>query len=223
MVESVTTAHSPEFLDAEEKRLVDLAKIGDLDSRSSLYEKYRPILYGYFISRVGDPDKAVDLVQETSKRAFVENIGSFKWKNDGVPFGSWVFRIAHNKLVSDLRKTAMRRKQNLSPSNFPTFDPGSLHDKVERRLLYETVMSHMNVLHLGEYDVITSRFIEGLSISETAGKLDKSESSVKALQNRGIRRLRVSLSMNGFSDILSISKDGKLNQRHSKRESQTHP
>mgnify|MGYP001579396754 FL=1 len=48
----------------------------------------------------------------------------------------------------------------------------------------------VNDLPSEQRDVITARFYSGNSISETAGLLGKTEGCVKALQHKGINRLR---------------------------------
>ena len=113
----------------------------------------------------------------------VRNIGSFQ--GDEASFRSWVFTIAHRRLL-DERRRATRR-----PAPAP-LDEAYHHragDDVERSALDAVATEQVRALceRLGpnQRDVLLLRLLGQLTVEEAADVLDKSPGAVKALQRRG--------------------------------------
>lgn len=64
---------------------------------------------------------------------------------------------------------------------------------VERKLTLEQANRALSELDAPQHDVLTLRFLSGLSLREVALALNKTEDSVKALQRRGLAALRLTL------------------------------
>lgn len=168
-----------------ERALVDRARCGDSDALAALYDAYLPKVYRYVAARVGSPHEAEDLTEEIFVK-MLGAIGDFRWK--AVPFSAWLFRIAHNHLVSHFRRSALRRGSQLSESLVDEdMDPPKL---VEARLVLDEVRRATAQLPDAQREVITLRFVVGLSVSETARVLGKRENNVKALQHKAVARLQ---------------------------------
>src|SRR5437762_937157 len=94
-----------------ERGLVDRARIGDQEALGLLYDAYLPRLYRYCLSRVGNETDAEDLAEEIFLKV-LGAIDGFQWQPVGpdqrVPFAAWLFRIAHNHVVSFHRRAATR-------------------------------------------------------------------------------------------------------------------
>ena len=84
-----------------EQDLVTRAVQGDADAFEQLYERNFDRVYRYLYVRLGNQAEAEDLTQEVFAKV-LEAIGSFQWRN--VPFASWLFRIAHNKMIDHIRR-----------------------------------------------------------------------------------------------------------------------
>jgi RNA polymerase sigma-70 factor (ECF subfamily) len=65
-----------------------------------------------------------------------------------------------------------------------------MSESVEDRLDFEKILEKVELLNEQQRQVIWLRFIEGLSITETAQIMDKSEGAIKALQHRSLESLR---------------------------------
>ncbi len=168
-----------------ERSIVDRARQGDSEALAALYDAYLPKVYRYILARVGTAHEAEDLTEEVFLK-MLGAIGEFRWKS--VPFSAWLFRIAHNHVVSHFRRSALRKGGALSES---IVDEGmDLSKMVEERLALADVRRATAQLPEAQREVITLRFVAGLSIQETARVLGKRENNVKALQHKAVARLQ---------------------------------
>ena len=180
-------------LSAEAERdLVDRARGGEQQALGLLYDAYLPRLYRYCLSRVGNETDAEDLAEEIFLKV-LRAIGTFKWQPAGpgerIPFGAWLFRIAHNHVVSFHRRAASRgAPAELSETiRDETRGPQEL---TETKIAIEEVFAAVRQLPDAQRDVILLRFASGLSVAETAAVLDKQQTNVKVLQHKGVQRLK---------------------------------
>jgi len=172
-----------------EQAVVDRAKAGDPDALGQLYDSYFPKIYRYMLARTGNPSEAEDLAAEVFVK-MLNAISGFQWRK--VPFASWLFRIAHNLVISHRRKNGIdKRGTPLTDSISSTIQDG--HDPVtivENKLVLEEIVRAIQFLSDAQRDVIALRFASGLSVAETAKALGKQEGNVKVLQHKAIARLQ---------------------------------
>ena len=168
------------------RALVDLAKEGDAEAFGQLYDHYVQGVFRFVYYRVGSRPLAEDLTSETFARG-LRSIQRFNWQ--GKDFGAWLTTIARN-LVADHFKSSRSRLEVVTeviPENKTTV-PSPEEDVlalISNELLYEAV----NQLPNEQRDCVLMRFIQGLSIAQTAAALGRSEGAVKQLQLRAIRGL----------------------------------
>ena len=120
----------------------------------------------------------------------LKSISSYKWQ--GMPFTSWLYRIAHNQIVDYLRKKSRRTTVPLDES-IPTVGDDPEHTAV-RRIEIEELAVAAKKLTKAQQEVISLRFAAELSIAEVAKVMSKSEGAIKALQHSAIVALRKVLS-----------------------------
>lgn len=168
------------------RALVDLAKEGDSEAFGQLYDHYVQGVFRFVYYRVGSRPLAEDLTSETFARG-LRSIQRFNWQ--GKDFGAWLTTIARN-LVADHFKSSRSRLEVVTeviPENKTTV-PSPEEDVlslISNELLYQAV----NQLPKEQRDCVLMRFIQGLSIAQTAAALGRSEGAVKQLQLRAIRGL----------------------------------
>lgn len=178
----------PEPTEESERRraLVELATRGDAEAFGQLYDYYVTGIYRFIYYRVGSVSLAEDLTSDTFSRA-LRSIQSYTWQ--GKDFGAWLTTIARN-LIIDHHKSSRARLEivtDMVPEK-PASASGPEQD-VLSSLTNESLMAAVNDLPDDQRDCILMRFIQGLSIAETAAAMDKSEGAVKQLQLRAIRNL----------------------------------
>ena len=169
-----------------ERLIVDAAKAGDESALSELYTLYFPRVYRYILARTGNPYDAEDLAEEVFMKV-LEAIERFQWRE--APFSAWLFRIAHNALISQRRKDGVRGRSG-PLSDGLALDAQSPDDMVENRLALNEIMDAALKLPEAQRQVITLRFAAGLSVAETARAMNKGEGNVKVIQHKAIAKLR---------------------------------
>ena len=97
-----------------DRPLVDAARAGDERAVAELYNAYFPRVYRYMLARTGNVDDAEDLAEEVFIRV-LDALGRFEWRD--APLSAWLFRIAHNAIISHQRRNGARgRHAPLSPT-----------------------------------------------------------------------------------------------------------
>jgi RNA polymerase sigma-70 factor (ECF subfamily) len=165
--------------------VVQRAKDGDPGALTGLYEEHAPRLYRYFLPRVGGrSQQAEDLTEEVFVR-MIERLE--RYEDRGLPFGAWLFRIAHNLLIDHQRRLP---KQPLVAIDECEKLRGPAEKEIQQALDQHEITITMDLLTSDQRNVIQLRFLEGLSIIETAAALGKTDESVKKLQARGLMAMR---------------------------------
>ncbi|WP_018505216.1 sigma-70 family RNA polymerase sigma factor [Parafrankia discariae] len=183
-----------------EADLVGRATRGEREAFGLIYDRYAEFIYRYAYYRVGG-NRAVaeDVVSETFLRALTR-ISTFEWQ--GRDIGAWLVTIARNHIV-DLARSGRARLE------FPTADllaaadgrPGAgaavpgPEDAVLAALDVREVLDALGTLGPEQRECVTLRFLEGLSVRETARAMNKKEGAVRALQLRAVRALARHLPM----------------------------
>ena len=189
-----TGSHSPQDEhDPEATRLralVDLAKEGDAEAFGQLYDHYVSGVFRFIYYRVGSQTLAEDLTSETFVRG-LRAIQRFTWQ--GKDFGAWLTTIARN-LVADHFKSSRSRLEIVSD----TIPEGKTHapspeQEVLSLISNEMLFEAVGALPAEQRDCILMRFIQGLSIAQTAAALGRSEGAIKQLQLRAVRSLAKSV------------------------------
>lgn len=166
--------------------LVELARNGDKEAFGQLYDHYQPSVYRFLYYRVGSMTLAEDLTAETFFRA-LRSMHSFRWQ--GKDFGAWLMTIARN-LTADHFKAGRTRLEQTT-EDMQTLDTTSEGPEVEvlSSLTNESLLRALGELPTEQRECLIMRFLQGLSIAETAEILGRSSGAVKQLQLRGVRNL----------------------------------
>lgn len=174
----------------ESWRHVDAAQRGDNDAFGRLYDQYAHVVYRYVLFRVSDHCLAEDITSETFLRA-LRRIASITYQGRDV--AAWFITIAKNLILDHIKSGRTRLE-------VPTAEmiEGGPHTKghqsgPEQHVLAEA--THRELLHCvrmlnpDQRECIRLRFLQGLSVTETATLMQRNEGAIKALQHRAIRRL----------------------------------
>ena len=173
-----------------EVSLIRRAQERDQVALTQLYEENFDRIYRYIVLKIGDRTEAEDMTQQVFLNA-LQAISSYKFK--GMPFSSWLYRIAHNQMVDYFRKKSKRLTVPLDESlPLPAAD-GDPKYLVEKKVEIEEIVIATRKLTAAQQEVISLRFAAELSIAEVAGVMGKSEGAVKALQHSAIIALRKAL------------------------------
>jgi RNA polymerase sigma-70 factor (ECF subfamily) len=166
--------------------LVRAAQEGDRSAFALLYDKYVDVVFRYVLFRVGDRELAEDVTSETFLRA-LRRITSVTYQGRDV--GAWFVTIARNLVLDHVKSSRFR----LEVTTAEVDDSGRVEAGPEQQVLAGATRSALLecVRQLGDdqRECIVLRFLQGLSVAETAAVMSRNEGAVKALQHRAVRRL----------------------------------
>ncbi len=174
-------------LDEEFASVLSAARAGADWAWSRLYADLAPTVLGYLRSR-GAPD-AEDVLGETFLQV-VRGLEGFDGDESG--FRSWVFTIAHRRLVDDRRRRGRRpvhpAADDVLDGQLPPMAAGE--DEALASLGTERVLALLDSLTEEQRAALALRFVGGLTLPEVAAVLGRTDNATKALQRRGLRSLR---------------------------------
>lgn len=167
-------------------QILPRAKRGDEAALEGLYRGLAPSVLGYLRGQgASEPE---DLTSEV----FVGIVrGLPRFEGDEAALRSWVFTIAHRRLLDERRRGARKPVTLVEPARIRSI-PGPRGDAEQEalhRLEDERLASALALLTPDQRDVVLLRIIADLSVAETARVLEKEQGAVKALQRRGLARL----------------------------------
>lgn len=159
----------------------------DKENLIKLYEENNEALYRYAYRYLSDQDLAEECVSEVFTR-YLQVLKD--GKNPRENPRAYLYRIAHNWVVDHYRKR--KPDENIGEDLIPDrmtnpemqFSKAQIHEKLRGALLK---------LPEEQRRVIELHILEDWSHEEIADQLGKSKEASRALQYRGLRRLRKSL------------------------------
>ncbi|MBX3164600.1 MAG: sigma-70 family RNA polymerase sigma factor [Bacteroidetes bacterium] len=179
--------HSNEQLN-EELIIIEAAKLNP-EQFAPLYTKYHKQIFNYVYQRMDSKDDAFDITAQVFLKALT-NLEKYEFK--GVPFASWLYRIAHNEVMQLFRTQKNKRAINADigdlrficeESETPYFED---YIPVIKQLILE--------LKHDELQLVEMRFFEKRPFKEIAEILDITEVNAKVRMHRIIEKLKKSLS-----------------------------
>jgi RNA polymerase sigma-70 factor (ECF subfamily) len=182
---AVSSEDSPE----ERQRLialVELARGGDADAFGMLFDHYHGPVYRFLFYRTRSATLAEDLTSETFLRA-LRNMQKFRWQ--GKDFGAWLMTIARNLAVDHFKAGRTRLESTTEDMGVHDAATEGPEDAVLANLTHEVLLKALAELPTEQRDCLVMRFLQSMSIAETAEVLGRSEGAVKQLQLRGVRNL----------------------------------
>jgi RNA polymerase sigma-70 factor, ECF subfamily len=177
----------------DEQTLVCLLQLAQdhADPRAfdGLYLLFADRVFRFLLARLGDAEAADEVTSLVFLR-LIEKIDMYRVapKDNAAIFSAWLYRLAYNKMVDVLR--AQKRANLVDLEHAEHISSGDVLEWVDVKVEFESVMQKMELLNEQQREVLVLRFVEDLSIAETAHLMQKSEGAVKALQHRALESLR---------------------------------
>lgn len=164
--------------------LLASAQNGEEEAWRVLYRSTAPQVRGYLIAR------GVRDVDDTLGEAFLHAARSIeRFSGDERAFKAWLFAIARNRAI-DAGRRKQRRVSEVTAEDPPDPPVGDVETEALANLVTGDLLNLLDALPAGQRDVLLLRIIGDLTIDEVARVLRKTPGSIKALQRRGLRRLK---------------------------------
>lgn len=166
--------------------LLEAARRGDEAAWQELYSGLAPVVLGYLrANSAPDPE---DVLSEVFLQV-ARDIARFHGEEPG--FRSWVFTIAHHRLLDAGRRE--RRRPLIEPGAEVGEHHGGVGDSEEEALtsIAEQELTAMLArLSPDQQSVLLLRILGDLTVHQVASVIGKRPNAVKALQRRGLAALR---------------------------------
>ncbi|MBN1783260.1 RNA polymerase sigma factor [bacterium] len=165
----------------------------DPESFQYLFNKYHDQIYNFVLRRIYHREMAQDITANTFMKA-LEKLHQFQYK--GIPFSSWLYRIAVNEVNLVYRKRkrsiALTEQRSLHLAHDGATDDSLIQHENEMETEAQFKKIHEAVMQLKPkyQDAISLRYFEEKSIREIAEILGISENTVKTHIRRALQNLR---------------------------------
>jgi RNA polymerase sigma-70 factor (ECF subfamily) len=166
--------------------LVQQAQDGDGEAFGQLYDVYSDTVFRYIYYRVSNRSLAEDLTSETFLRA-LRRISTFTWQ--GRDFGAWLVTIARNLVADHFKSSRYRLEVSTGEMLDSDETEPSPEESVLASLSNRALLDAVHQLNSQQQECVTLRFLQGLSVAETAKIMGKNDGAIKTLQYRAIRTL----------------------------------
>lgn len=153
---------------------------------AKLYTTYADDIYKFLLVHVRDNALAEDLTADTFLKAW-NKIDTFDWRHSR----GWLYTIARNTLNDHWRK---HKPVPLDEDTEIADDKPSQEEIMDIKLSFERAAKAIARLPEEMKSVVVLRFMQGYNVRQTAEALDLSESNVRVIQYRALKKLRGSLS-----------------------------
>lgn len=192
----------PQHLMVEETDMMLAQRIleGDQIAFEGFVHRYSSPLFNFICRFLGDYDQASDVLQQVFLRFYISlpNLGANE------PFKPWLFQVARNCCVDELRRRRryaihFSQMENESPDGELSFltdipDPGPLPEElIERRDLQEVLQENIQTLPPKFRAVVLLRYSAQLSFAEIGKALSMPEATAKTYFHRAKVLLRKTL------------------------------
>jgi RNA polymerase sigma-70 factor (ECF subfamily) len=183
---NTTHYHVPPERVKEELELIRLA-VKNPEAFASLYDRYFEAIYRFVYQRCDSKDQAFDITQQAFLKA-LQHLSQYEHK--GVPFVSWLYRIARNEFLNAVKKQQTRRTLNVYSEDFNSIleDSGIDTELTERRK--KGLVQCLAQLKEQELQLVEMRYFEQIPFKQVADVLEIKEGTAKVRMLRVLDKLK---------------------------------
>ena len=164
----------------EDSKVIERVLDGDPEAFNLLIREWERPIYNFIVRMIGDRNEAMDLSQDCFMKAYRE----LRTLKDRDRFSSWLYRIAHNACLSQIRRNHGKTWVELDP------DLGASESPVENRLAVEKALAQ---LPPDQREAVILKVFQSLKFGEIAAIQDAPISTVKSRLYMGFEKLRAIL------------------------------
>ncbi len=168
-----------------DEEIMSEIKSGDLEKLSVLFQKYKVLLYNYFVKQTYNRELSNDFVQNVFYRIIRYRM-SF---DEEQKFKTWMFRISRNIIADHFNDKKNKNKESqiddvLNYKEIISDESNEKHEKSEQ--LYRA----MDKLTSDKREILVMCKLNGIKYKDVADILDITESAVKVKVHRAINELK---------------------------------
>ncbi|MBL4754030.1 MAG: sigma-70 family RNA polymerase sigma factor [Flavobacteriales bacterium] len=175
--------HNKEQLAAEVEAIEAAKK--DPAKFEVLYNKYYEQIFRYLYQRLDSKEEAFDITSEVFLKAML-NLYRYEFK--GVPFASWLYRIAYNELNQAFRNNQVQRTINIDTTHVNEMIEEMEEDS--REAYKPLLKAAINNLSDPDLNLVEMRFFEKRPFKEIGNILEITENNAKVRLYRVLAKLK---------------------------------
>jgi RNA polymerase sigma factor (sigma-70 family) len=158
-----------------DEQLVALFRAGSEEAFGVIHDRYRQRLFAYTRQMLaGSRQDAEDALQDVFLRAY----GALRANERPVSLRAWLYRVAHNRCIDQLRRPVPQQADVFDVSRAPLHDP---LDEAQRREDLQRLVEDVRRLPEAQRSALLMREMEGLSYGELAAALETTVPAIKSL------------------------------------------
>ncbi|MCF7834058.1 MAG: RNA polymerase sigma factor [Candidatus Pacebacteria bacterium] len=142
-----------------DEEIVEKVRTSDQSLYALLIERYQKKLMRYAFGLTKDEQKAIDIVQESFIKAFI-NLQSFDLEKK---FSSWIYRIAHNQMLNVLKR---EKKEILLEDDWDFRSEENLEDNFGKKEIAEMVRKCLGEMPILYSEPLSLYYIDEKSYEE---------------------------------------------------------
>lgn len=173
----------------EDSELISRAQSGEVEAFGELYKRYLDTIYRYIRVRVSEDLIAEDLTEIVFLRSYERLEG---YKERGLPFSAFLYRVARNLLVDHYRQ--QQGDALLEDVDRIGISEPAPEDRVITSESIQEVQEALTSLPADYQEIIRLRVVLDLPTATAAAWIGRSEGAVRVLLHRALKALRVRMS-----------------------------
>jgi RNA polymerase sigma-70 factor (ECF subfamily) len=170
--------------------LVKSAKSGDIQAFAAIVSNYKEMVFTIIMKIVQNREDAEDITQEVFIKVF-KSLEKFKEESE---FSTWLYRIAYNTTLSELRK----KKLFFTPFEDELISENKLFtddkEAEEKEIKLQYLEKSLKKLPPDEIFLVTLHYLDEKSIEEISKISNLSTSNVKVKLHRIRKKLSLEIS-----------------------------
>ena len=169
-----------------EQRLINKAKAGNKSAWFKLVAMHEQTVYHYCLRMLGNPDDAVDLLQEVFISVY-RSLEGFRFDSS---FKTWLIRIAHRRCVEFYRKRKVLDQSNESELQLEACTNSCPELSLQNKQHNQIVISALQTLSNDQRLVIELKFFQHYTFEQIAEQLLVSTNTIKSRFYAGLSNLK---------------------------------
>lgn len=180
---------NPQYHHSESKLLKELEWIqlakSDPKHFGPIYEKYNEQIFRYVYQRMNNKELAFDVTAQVFLKA-LKNLSKYEYR--GVPFGSWLYRIAKSELNQAFRNNKATRTISIESTHIASFMEVFKEEENEQNR--KKLTKALQELKDDDVQLIEMRYFEERPYKEIGEILSITENNAKVRTFRALERLK---------------------------------
>lgn len=181
----------------QDARLVQHFLKGDVQAFNALAGKWQQRIHRFAFRYFGNSDEAAEITQKTLIKAYQK----LDTLDDARKFGPWLYRIANNLCLDELKRAGRKRAVDLEVLNEAVDEKKQADQQISQKEVSNLIAKALVQLPTEQRVVVIFKEFEQMTFNEIAEILDEPENTIKSRMYYGLKKLK------GIFDQWNLTKE----------------